>query len=208
MEHNKKHTVVMIIVAAALLIGGLTGGYAFGKSSSENGAPASSSAVTVDALAARASASDNNDVDLIFAQTMSPHHQQALEMAQLASTRAESADVKELARKIEAAQQPEIDKMSIWIKAWGGSEGTAMDHSRHGGSTGMMSDEDMAALTAKTGAAFDQAFLTMMIEHHEGAIDMAKTQLAKGQNAEALALATAVQVTQQAEVKQMKVLLQ
>jgi len=65
------------------------------------------------------SAAGQNDADVAFAQQMIPHHQQAVEMAQLAETRAESPEVKDLAADIEAAQDPEIETMTGWLDSWG-----------------------------------------------------------------------------------------
>ena len=146
----------------------------------------------------------------MFAQMMIPHHEQAVEMSKLAATRAGSSEVKALASKIEAAQGPEIATMQGWLKDWNassdGSSMGGMDHSGHD-MEGMMSDSEMADLESKSGDAFDQAFLSMMIEHHSGALGMAKTEIADGENPDAIALAKTIESTQQAEIKQMEALL-
>ena len=67
---------------------------------------------------APATAGDHNQADVMFAQMMIPHHEQAIEMAQLAASRASNADVKTLAAQIQAAQQPEIDEMTGWLPSW------------------------------------------------------------------------------------------
>lgn len=72
--------------------------------------------------------------------------------------------------------------------------------------SGMMSDQDMADLTSKTGTEFDQAWVAMMIEHHAGAIDMARTELAKGTNPDAKAMAENIIRTQQSEITAMRAL--
>jgi uncharacterized protein (DUF305 family) len=72
---------------------------------------------------------------------------------------------------------------------------------------GMMSDEDMTALEKATGAEFDQMFLTMMIEHHEGAIEMARTEQADGEYADAKALAEDIETAQTEEIQTMQGLL-
>lgn len=158
---------------------------------------------------------DFNDADVAFAQGMIPHHEQAVEMAQLAADRAESAEVKELAADIEAAQAPEIDKLTTWLDAWGAEPADdsmeGMDHGDMGddssGMSGMMSEEDMTMLEDASGTEFDQMFLEMMIEHHEGAVDMAETEVAEGQNPDAIAMAKEIISTQEAEIDQMKQLL-
>jgi len=154
---------------------------------------------------APASAASFNDADVSFAQAMIPHHQQAVQMAALADGRAANAQVKDLAGKIKAAQQPEIDTMNAWLTAWGKpapstSMAASMPGMQNGAMPGMMSAADMATLTAAKGAAFDKQFLTMMISHHEGAITMAKQETSQGSNADAKALAQKIITDQQAEI--------
>lgn len=149
------------------------------------------------------------DADAMFAQMMIPHHRQAVEMAELAATRAADPEVKRLAGEIKAAQAPEIATMSGWLSAWGRpvpSPGTETPHMDHG-MPGMMSDADMEELAAASGREFDRQFLTMMIAHHEGAVTMARDELARGVNAEAKALAQQIVTTQQAEIDTMEKIL-
>ncbi|WP_330236952.1 DUF305 domain-containing protein [Streptomyces sp. NBC_00566] len=163
------------------------------------------------APAASAETDAHNAQDVTFAQGMIPHHQQALEMARLAPGHAASAEVKALAARIEKAQDPEIRAMTGWLRSWGEEPPMAgMDHSRHGGMagmSGMMSADDMTALEKSTGADFDQRFLTLMIAHHQGAVEMAKTEKAKGRDGRATRMADDVIAAQSAEIKQMKGLL-
>ena len=147
-----------------------------------------------------------NDADVTFAQGMIPHHEQAIEMAQMAQGRAQDPRVLDLASRIEAAQQPEIDTLAGWLEEWGVEDSGmgGMDHGGmdHGG--GMMSEEDMNALMAASGAEFDRLFLVQMIEHHTGAVDMAMTESAEGQNTDAIAMADTIRDTQNAEIAEMK----
>ncbi len=163
------------------------------------------------AAACGGSKSGHNDADATFVQQMVPHHSQAVTMAALASTRASTADVKALAKRIEAAQGPEIMKMQGWLKDWGkATETTAMGHSNMTGSgmgDGMMSDADMSKLMKASGADFDRMFLTMMTKHHQGAVAMAKTELAKGKDKDAKALAQSIQDSQTKEITEMHALL-
>jgi uncharacterized protein (DUF305 family) len=153
--------------------------------------------------------------DVMFAQMMIPHHEQAIEMADLAGDRAQSAEVLALAEDIKAAQDPEIDLMTGWLEAWGEDvpmPGMGMDHSGHDmGSmsdsmTGMMSAEDMEALAAASGAEFDQMWLEMMIEHHEGALAMAE-QVQDSDLPDVRGLAKAIIAGQTAEIETMQGLL-
>jgi uncharacterized protein (DUF305 family) len=155
----------------------------------------------------------HNDADVVFAQQMIPHHEQAVEMADLAADRAESQEVKDLAADIEAAQGPEIETMTGWLEAWGEDVPDAgMSGMDHGDTSsddmdGMMSDDDMAGLETASGQEFDQMFLTMMIEHHEGAIDMAQTERADGEFPDAIAMAEDIEQAQTEEIQTMQDLL-
>lgn len=149
-------------------------------------------------------AGDHNDADVTFVQQMIPHHQQALEMAALAPSRA-GAEVKALAATISAAQDPEIETMTGWLEEWGEevpAEGG--DHGDHGDMEGMMTPEDLATLEGLEGAAFDAEFLRQMIVHHEGAITMAEGVLGDGESAEVADLAQQISDAQRDEVDQMQ----
>jgi uncharacterized protein (DUF305 family) len=149
---------------------------------------------------------EHNDADVTFAQDMIPHHRQAVEMADLAVDRAEDERVLDLAERIKAAQDPEIQEMTGWLEDWDEEVPAEGEHSMDG-MTGMMSDEDMTALEAASGAEFDEMFLTMMITHHQGAVEMATTEIADGQAPEAIALAEAIIEAQEAEIAEMQALL-
>lgn len=175
--------------------------------------------VTVSMISLSACSDDSssdvfNDADVSFAQGMIPHHRQATEMADLAKGRSTDPAVLDLASKIIAAQQPEIDSMSGWLQSWDKkvpSDSGEMDGMDHGSSSempGMMSSDDMASLETATGSAFDKAFLTMMIEHHQGAIEMATTEESDGKYPQAVKLAKKIQQDQASEIVTMESLLQ
>ncbi|WP_079131909.1 DUF305 domain-containing protein [Streptomyces nanshensis] len=151
--------------------------------------------------------------DVAFAQGMIPHHRQALEMSELAASRAESARVKSLSERIAKAQKPEIDRMSGWLKAWGEKVPAAgEDHSQHGGHSehsmpGMMTSEDMTQLKKTSGEKFDRAFLRMMTAHHEGAVTMARTEESDGSYAPAKDMAREIRRAQTREIAEMRGLL-
>ncbi|KQZ88447.1 hypothetical protein ASD62_03075 [Phycicoccus sp. Root563] len=156
------------------------------------------------------SAARVDPADVMFAQSMVPHHQQAVEMANLALTRASSADVKALATKIKAAQDPEIATMNGWLSQWGAPTGSAdmngmagMDH----GSDGMMSQADMTKLSQASGAQFDRMWLTMMIAHHQGALTMAKDVLTTTKDTQVRTLAQSIVDGQTKEITTMSGLL-
>ena len=151
----------------------------------------------------------HNGADVTFAQQMVPHHEQAVEMADLAldPARGASTAVVGLAQRIRAAQQPEIDQLTGLLEEWG--EDASSGHGGHAGHdmAGMMTDEQMSQLADSAGATFDERWLQMMVEHHEGAVEMAGTEAADGQDADATALARTIVETQQAEIAEMKELL-
>ncbi|MFJ8634865.1 DUF305 domain-containing protein [Streptomyces sp. NPDC093568] len=166
------------------------------------------------ASSAASDAGAHNDQDVSFAQGMIPHHRQAVQMAEMAAGRASSAEVKDLAARIQKAQDPEIRTMSGWLEAWGEdvpSSAPGMDHggghSAGSGMAGMMDDKDMDELSKASGKAFDTLFLTLMVEHHEGAVEMAGTEKAKGRYGPATKLADAVVTAQTAEIEEMNKLL-
>jgi uncharacterized protein (DUF305 family) len=146
----------------------------------------------------------HNAQDVMFAQMMIPHHRQAVTMAKQAATKASSPQVKRLASQIEQAQAPEIQKMTGWLRSWGAQ--MSMGGGMHMGE-GMMSDQDMKKLNTLSGKAFDQAFLQMMIKHHQGAITMAKTEQTRGSFGDAKALANSIVTSQSAEITTMRKLL-
>ncbi|MBT2446762.1 DUF305 domain-containing protein [Streptomyces sp. ISL-43] len=159
------------------------------------------------APAASASQGQHNAADVAFAKGMIPHHRQAIQMADLAPTRAESAEVKKLADEIKKAQDPEIKTLSGWLTSWGEdvpAEG-AMEHGGHGG--GMMTAEEMTKLEQSSGKAFDTAFMELMIKHHEGAVAMAKTEKSQGAFQPAKDMAGNIIASQTAEITRMNTLL-
>ncbi len=193
-------------VTAAFVLAACGGDNGDDSGSAAKASPTASAEATADATA-------HNDQDVSFAQGMIPHHRQAVEMAGMAASQASSAQVKDLASRIEKAQDPEIETMSGWLKAWGEdvpadmSGMPGMDHSGHDGMSGMMDQKDMDKLADASGKDFDTMFLTMMVEHHEGAVKMATTEKEKGRYAPATKLADDIITAQKAEIEEMNKLL-
>ncbi|HET6706061.1 DUF305 domain-containing protein, partial [Amycolatopsis sp.] len=142
--------------------------------------------------------------DVRFAQQMIAHHSQALDMAKLVPSRSTDPKVLDLATRIEKAQDPEIKQLQGWLATWGASSTPDMPGMNHGSTPGMMPAEDMAKLEAAKGTEFDRMWLDMMVEHHQGAIDMARSELGKGGSADAKALAQKIIDAQQAEITEMR----
>ncbi|MFI1651797.1 DUF305 domain-containing protein [Streptomyces avidinii] len=171
------------------------------------------------AVTVRAVANEHNQADVTFAQQMIPHHRQAVAMVQMVRSHSSSSEIKALAARIEKAQEAEIDTMTGWLKAWGEKvpqgvggmqdmPGMGQDSDDDPTSMpGMMDDQQMMMLDHASGRAFDTMFLTMMIDHHEGAIDMAKRELRQGSYGPAKDLAADIVRTQSAEIAQMRAVL-
>lgn len=157
---------------------------------------------------------EHNDADVMFAQMMIPHHQQAVEMSEMLLAKDEiPAEVAEFAQKVIDAQGPEIERMNAMLTAWGedpvdmGDMG-GMEGMDHGGMSGMMSEEDMAALEQAQGTEAARLYLEQMTAHHQGAIEMAQDEVEGGQTPQAVALAEKVVADQQAEITEMEQMLQ
>ena len=148
-------------------------------------------------------AADHNQSDIAFATAMVAHHQQAIEMADLVLAKdGVDSRVADLARFFNDPLQPEIDTMESWLAQWGEKDDMGMGGmDMHGG---MMSQDDMDALRGASGIDAAALFLTQMIEHHEGAIAMATTEVDNGRAAAAIALAKRIVKAQTAEIDTMK----
>lgn len=190
-------TAALALTTALVLAGCSDTGNAGGAMSGmDHGGPSGSAAPSADASA--------NDADIMFATMMIPHHQQAIEMSDMLLSK-EDIDprVIDLADGIKAAQQPEIDTLNGWLQEWGAdTSDMGMDSMDHGG--GMMSEEDMQALDAATGTDASELFLEQMIEHHNGAIEMAHEEVNNGQNFNATDLAQKIVDDQTAEISTME----
>lgn len=194
-------------VTAAVLLSACGSGGHEGMDMGDSGDSSASSSES-----APASAEEHNAADVEFAQAMIPHHEQAVEMADLAVDQASSEEVRTLAEEIRDAQNPEIETLTGWLEDWGeevpdgGMDHGGMDMGDDDmdmGMDGMMSEEELTELENATGAAFDEMFLEMMIEHHRGAVEMAETEQAEGSYQPALDMAEDIIATQNAEIDQM-----
>ena len=149
-----------------------------------------------------------NDDDVMFAQMMIPHHEQAIEMSDIAldPTIGASAQVKELATQIKGAQDPEITTMKNLLTTWGKSTtmDASVDHSEM--MDGMLTVDELTELGKLQGSAFDSAWIQAMIRHHEGALSMAKDVVEKGISADIRKLAQEIVISQQNEIDAMKAL--
>ncbi|WP_344147388.1 DUF305 domain-containing protein [Nocardioides koreensis] len=202
-------TRVAALLAAAALTTGLAG--CGGDSDSEPAAVTSTAA--------------NGDVydaaDVTFATDMIPHHAQAVQMVEMTRGRHLDPEVALLADEIRTAQVPEVEQMTDWLTAWDVDvPATSLDHANAEADghhmqgmegtedmPGMMSADELDHLDAASGADFQRRWLEMMIEHHRGAVEMARTELADGHFPAATRLAKAIERSQQDQIERMQGLL-
>jgi uncharacterized protein (DUF305 family) len=164
-----------------------------------------------------------NQADVDFATAMIPHHAQAVLMANLAADRPLPAELRTLVDGVHTTQVAEVETMVTWLTDWGKEiPETSMDHVNgghgddmddmsdmdHGDEMpGMMSAEEMTELSQASDADFPELWMTMMVEHHEGAIEMAETEQDDGHFPDAVDLAGAIIEAQRAEIATMEDLL-
>jgi uncharacterized protein (DUF305 family) len=212
-------TLTALTLAAALALAGCGGAEAGGmedmghSSSAPSSAAAPASTPTGTTPTPTPAVGPHSDADVMFAQAMVPHHEQGVEMSDLLLAKSDAApEVRALAEQIRAAQAPEITQMTGWLEGWGFQVmpmNDHMDHSGHAGSgmDGMLSAADLEELERAGGADASRLFLEGMVEHHEGAVAMARTAIAEGENRAVIDLATSIVATQQQEMTVMEDLL-
>ena len=201
-----KRTLVLSAIAVASTLALTACGEATESGNTDATTSATSTATTE---ADREISADHNDADIMFAQMMIPHHQQAVEMSEILLAKDDiPAQVVEFAQRVIDAQGPEIDRMNAMLEAWGQQPVTGdMGEMDHGGMSGMMSEEDMTALEDAKGTEAARLYLEQMTAHHEGAVDMARDEVADGQNPHAITLAEQIINDQEAEIAQMQQML-
>jgi uncharacterized protein (DUF305 family) len=198
-----KPTLLRTTLAAAALAAALAG---CSNNDDMSGMPghASSASPSAAASGTPSASAEFNDADVMFAQLMIPHHEQAVEMSDMILAKeGVNPDVIALAQQIKAAQQPEIDTMKSWLSAWGRptmAGGHQMDD-------GQMTEEEMKTLDEADGPTGQKLFLEGMVKHHQGAIQMAQTEITSGKNPDAVALARTIVDSQQKEITTMNGLL-
>jgi uncharacterized protein (DUF305 family) len=209
----KRPMLIGAIAVAGLVI---TAGCSGSSDSGTEHSPGPTTAPSATAAATTTAPTDaHNDADVMFAQHMIPHHQQAVEMSDmLLAKQGIDPRVTDLANQIKAAQGPEIQQMQGWLNEWGNPPMSPMpsgdmDMPGHGdmpgmsGGMGMMSEEDMTALKNAQGADASRLFLTQMIEHHQGAITMAQNEIRDGKYPAPVEMARSIVESQQREIDTM-----
>ncbi|MFZ8757716.1 DUF305 domain-containing protein [Microbacterium sp. HMH0099] len=196
MTIQRSATAVALSLTAALALAGCAGGGSMsGMDHGSGSAPSASASAGAEA----------SEADVMFVSMMIPHHEQAIEMSDtLLAKDGIDQRVTALAEQITDAQESEIAQMQEWLSEWGASTSDDMGGMDHGG---MMSESDMTALEDAEGEDAARLFLEQMVEHHEGAVDMAEDEVDDGRNSDAVDLARTIVDTQTAEIDQMNELL-
>ena len=141
--------------------------------------------------------------DIMFLQMMIPHHQQAIDISNLAQTKSKNPELLALAKKIATDQAAEIVQMKAWLKDAGASKD--MGHSMSG-MGGMLSTDELTNLNSATGSEFDKAWLNGMIGHHDGAIHMTN-MINDAQNLDIKTFGENIVKVQSEQITQMKAML-
>ncbi len=197
---RKNLAMTTITVATAIALAGCSAGPSDSSMPGMNHGSASASP----AGSAAAAPADHNAADAEFARMMIPHHAQAVQMSDVVLAKnGIPAQVTALAGRIKAAQGPEIEKMTGWLKDWNEPAEMSGGHTMNG----MVDNGDMTKLEAAQGREAATLFLTQMIAHHQGAVAMAQKEGADGKNADALTLGKDIVMAQEAEIKEMQELL-
>ncbi|MEV0674036.1 DUF305 domain-containing protein [Mycobacterium sp. NPDC050441] len=228
-------TKLMMLSAGAVVAAALVAGCSQSTDGATDATTATSAVATTPQASGNADNSAHNDADVMFAQHMIPHHQQAVEMSDvLLAKPGIDARVTDLATQIKGAQAPEIAQMQGWLKQWGNPPMPPMPQQGHGdmghgnmgpgdmparqgdmpamqgdmpAMQGMVSETDMTALRNAQGAEAAKLYLTHMIAHHEGAITMAQDEIKDGQYSAAVEMARTIVKTQQQEIDTMRQIL-
>ena len=145
-------------------------------------------------------AGDLSSDEVMFLQMMIPHHQQAIDISDLALTKSADSELLALAKNIRDEQAAEIVTMKAWLDAAGAD--LEMDHGASHSMSGMLSDAELAALDKASGKYFDVLWLKAMTGHHTGAIDMA-TMIKNAKNAEIKSFGQGIVASQSAQNKAM-----
>ena len=152
--------------------------------------------------------SDNTNLtgaDIMFLQMMIPHHQQAVDISNLALTKSKDAELLALATAIRDGQADEIVLMKKWLNEAGA--GLEMGHSMDGQMGGMLDETELATLQNATGSAFDRLWLQGMTGHHDGALHMTQ-MIEDATNSTIKKFGQDILTLQTAQIEQMKVMLQ
>ena len=148
--------------------------------------------------------SDLSGSDIMFLQMMIPHHQQAVDISELALTVSKDSELLALATDIRDGQSAEIIKMEKWLSDSNSNHG--MGHSMGDSMGGMLSETELSDLKAATGKNFDLLWLKGMTVHHDGALHMSQ-MIKDAKNSEIKRFGENIVRDQTAQIEQMKAMI-
>lgn len=209
---DTKTSRALVIALVALMLAMATGGWILGSAAPRSDFPSEASP------------------EAGFARDMQTHHHQAVQLSMIIRENSSNTAVRTLAYDMALTQQQQSGQMFAWLETWGlpqtGESMTWMEgllsedagHAGHGGtvpgeahtmaSMGMASEAEIQKLTAARGGTADRQYLTLMIAHHRGGIDMAEAYLQHGNHPMVAAFADKIVTTQQAEISALTQLLE
>jgi uncharacterized protein (DUF305 family) len=144
-----------------------------------------------------------NDADITFARQALAHHQQGVDLASLADTRAENPQLKAFAKRVIDTHEPEVARLSALIESWGqpAPDDPNLEHVQR---DGYVSPGDMAALSALSGKDFDRRFATLLLRQREAGVRIADAEVQNGRNPDARDLAATTSRSQQQEITELR----
>lgn len=209
---DTKTSRALVIAVVALMLAMATGGWILGSSAPRSKFPSEASP------------------EAGFARDMQTHHHQAVQLSMIVRENSTNTAVRSMAYDMALTQQQQSGQMFAWLETWGlpqtgesmtwmnGLLGEDAAHAGHGStapgephtmaSMGMASKADIQKLTAARGETADRRFLTLMIAHHRGGVEMAEAYLQRGNNPMVAAFADKIAKTQQAEISALTQLLE
>ena len=210
---------IALSLAGALVVTACAGGTRGGAGSTSAGGMSPAEIEAIYNARVESARMRYTDADVSFMTGMIHHHAQAIEMSRLAPTHGASPQVLTLAARIINAQKDEIATMQRWLEdrrqpvpevATAEPGGMGHDHHHPVQMPGMLTAEQLRSLEGAHGPEFDRLFLSLMIQHHEGAVTMVRELFSTdgaGQDEEVFKFASDAQVDQATEIARMKLML-
>lgn len=140
--------------------------------------------------------------DVAFLAAMVVHHEQAVELAELAATRAADPELADFASRMRLTQAAEAAAMRAWLEKRRDDD-TAADHGHDATMRGEISRSTLERAADLDGPAFDTLFLAAMVPHHRGAVEMAEARLAEAGDPAVARWARAIATAQSLEIERM-----
>ncbi|ABM11025.1 MULTISPECIES: DUF305 domain-containing protein [Mycolicibacterium] len=195
----------VIAVVAALVLLAACGGQSDGADDSQSGSN------EPEAPLITGDPAGYNAADIAFAYDMVPHHAQAIDLSRTALERSTNPELTALAQQIVATQQPEINILNVFLVQWNENPENRSGPDDGGPERALPGTVDEATITkleSLSGPEFDKLWLQSMIGQHQGAVELANTEIADGANVDAIAIARNIVAAQEAQIAQMTQMLE